>query len=725
MNKNILIPILALLLISFALAESLTIQNIGVSGFNSTNNDYTSSRTVALTLNLSSNANKCSYSNEDLDYSIWESCTSFKYWLLSSSTGNKTVYVKINHTNNSIYVYNHSIYYDYTGAGLDTTPPTGVVFNSKNYTNNNSSITASWSLATDPESDITGISLIYESRVSLNTIPNNTWTINPDRTLTYQINTTENDNITVEVRVTNSAGLYSTTSHNINIDKTSPAIPNITSTATASWTNNNTVFFNWTATDDKSLNGYSYTFTQNSLVEPDNVSEAATSNHTFTMNNDGLYYFKIKSIDSAGNPSNSTTYIVRYDNTAPRRVDIIGSTQSISSNNLTISWDEVIDISTPITYQIQISDVSENFTILINETNTSDTSINMIMPSAGTYYARVRAINSVNLSGVWSNEEEGIFDDAAPIITPISPNGNTARTNPIIIIRTNEDAACEYDGTPFDFTGQKYHETRVTAIPILLTCFDEYNNSGTYSPTYSPTTFVEPLVSNSPMSVYAGFLSKKEITLTNNLYGFETRDFSVKINNVSIPFNIIPTSGANNYTLVFNAPKKGSYTLTINNVDIALTSNDINLTVEYTNALSSPIKKNQIVYATLSSKSIGIMTSSSDNSIVSSTSNLLSTSTSNSKNLVFFTNKINNIEKKEYDFANGDFLNREFAQIGSFGVTNTNKKILLSYDNIKINGSDDFGKGVLNLRIKLLSIIDGVKYISISEKKDVDITVYK
>ena len=132
------------LLISFIIlsssiiySESIKIQNLEILGLPNANQEFTSSRTVALMINITSNATKCSYSNEDSYFSVWESCTELKYWLLTNGSGLKTVYVNINHTNGINNTYFDTITYDYTGSGLDTTPPSDVTILSSNYSNNN------------------------------------------------------------------------------------------------------------------------------------------------------------------------------------------------------------------------------------------------------------------------------------------------------------------------------------------------------------------------------------------------------------------------------------------------------------------------------------------------------------------------------------------------------------------------------------------------------------
>lgn len=79
--------------------------------------------------------------------------------------------------------------------------------------------------------------------------------------------------------------------------------------------------FAWSATTDATSGpfGYSYILTQNASATPDNIIEleAAYTSVTFNEVSSGLYYFKIKPLDNAGNPGNITEYSFTIDRDAP------------------------------------------------------------------------------------------------------------------------------------------------------------------------------------------------------------------------------------------------------------------------------------------------------------------------------------------------------------------------------------------------------------------------
>ena len=75
--------------------------------------------------------------------------------------------------------------------------------------------------------------------------------------------------------------------------------------------------FVWTATDTASgIAGYSYSFSTGTSVEPDDAIDPTIDSTLLVeltpLDNDGTYYFKVKAIDNAGNPSGIETFAYNY-----------------------------------------------------------------------------------------------------------------------------------------------------------------------------------------------------------------------------------------------------------------------------------------------------------------------------------------------------------------------------------------------------------------------------
>ncbi|MEK7067790.1 MAG: hypothetical protein AAB956_02220, partial [Patescibacteria group bacterium] len=94
------------------------------------------------------------------------------------------------------------------------------------------------------------------------------------------------------------------------------------------WYNHSLPYFEWlTITDDRSgLDQYYYYFGQdNAAILTDTLDKTITDftpDALTTLSPNGNYYFKIKALDVAGNFSATTTFIYKYDTTAP---EFIGS----------------------------------------------------------------------------------------------------------------------------------------------------------------------------------------------------------------------------------------------------------------------------------------------------------------------------------------------------------------------------------------------------------------
>ncbi|PLW79525.1 hypothetical protein C0585_07310 [Candidatus Woesearchaeota archaeon] len=729
-RQSILSIILLVILAISVYSESFNIENLGLPGFDDVNNEYTSSRTVVLKLNISSNATVCGFSNDDNNsYGIWEPCTETKFWLLSQNSGNKTVFIKINHSDFSIAYYNDSIYYNYTGTGLDTTPPTKPIFVTGNYSNNNRSQTVEWEGSTDPESEILGIPIIYEYRVLLNAIENLTWTKTTENKITYQINTTQDDNVTFEVKATNSAGLTNTSSITINMDLVPPTEPNITSSLnTTSWHNDTTVFLNWSGIDDKSVMGYSYVFTQNQEIDPDSIPEGDINdlenhiNKTFNLANDGIYYFKIRTIDSARNPSNITEVSIKIDQTPPSRPEIIDSFQ-LATGTLNITWYPSSDLSGIDRYEVELSDI-DNFSYINYSANFTTNKANFSNINHADYYIRIRAQNNVGLVSVWSNEDEIIYDSTPPTITFQSPgNDIIARNNPILILKTDEDSTCYYnENNEFIYTGKRYHETRIILSDFdNITCIDEAGNKlQTILSLGSLSVSTTPSISNPiDVSAYSNMMKKFYITTTH--FGFEKQDFEVYLDNVSIPFSIFPTEEIGNYSFTFQSPNEpGEYELKINDLTIDLTVNDLNFTTRFETSQTISDYENsfQTVKGKLGIYTFGFISNSVINGFESDANFLSSTSSSKNQRLLFFNTKISNQNKKEYLYYTNDFLNNN-PTINDYSFKEKKNKIIISNPKIRINTTADYGSGLMNLKIQLVKKSTTEKTITIRKQDSI------
>ena len=153
--------------------ELLIINNIGSTGYNNTNNDYTFSRNVVLTLDLFPTANLCRFKNEGSTYGEWELCPITKFWALNKNLGNQTVYLQVNHSSfdlGLITTIKDWVIFESSGAHLDVTSPNIFnVYNNGNFTNNSRCLSFFWDDAIDVESNILDLKINYSySLIDLN-----------------------------------------------------------------------------------------------------------------------------------------------------------------------------------------------------------------------------------------------------------------------------------------------------------------------------------------------------------------------------------------------------------------------------------------------------------------------------------------------------------------------------------------------------------------------------
>ena len=185
------------------------------------------------------------------------------------------------------------------------------------------------------------------------------------------------------------------------------------------------------------------------------VSNARASNLT-----DGIYYWRVKAADNAGNTSNwvnGDSFMV--DATAPAVPS--GLTMTRSGNNLTFDWNDASDATSGVKqYQIEL-DSSDKFSNLEYFKQVTDSQASVANLASGTHYWRVRAQdNSGNLSA-WSAAESFTME----LVPPTVPGGLKQTV-------TGSSVAFDWNDST-DASGIRQYEIRVD------------NNSDFSSPEYS------------------------------------------------------------------------------------------------------------------------------------------------------------------------------------------------------------------------------------------------
>jgi hypothetical protein len=671
---------------------AITINNLGQTGFEQTNNEYTSSRSVVLELNFNkSMSNNCRYSNDMVTWTPWETCQTFKFWYLTTGEGLKTVYYNVNKTDGNQTIVNDTIYFEPEGKYLDVTAPSyPTISDEGDYTNSDDSLYASWTGANDPELFFTGTSLRYEYKIYDNTSEVNlsdTWTSAGTNIYVNAtgLNLTHNHTYTFIVRVSNSANLTDNSmSDGIIVDLISPNITLSCSHNEDEWSNNNTVFFNWSATEN-TIEGYSYT-TDNSLsTVPDNILETDSNSLTKEIKSDGKYYFHIKAKDLAGNFGPTIHYgYIGIDTTSPQ-IPVINNPQRFAeSENLTFSWTAydsgsgIVNVSLNVT-EVNGSTIFKRWLGNVTAYNITNATINR------SYFATIIVKDGVNLT----RQSQTIIDVNAPEILFSKPNGNI-KNKPIIVIKTDEQAICSFNGINFEYTNSTYHETLFNDIndgsqQISIKCTDLVGYSRIEDINFNlltgQTASYLNLLSSGPFFVNLPI----NISINTDIGEIRKNEFNVYINDKINEDYTIVDLGNGNYSLLFTVDEPGNYDINVSVHGIMTSTtayvNNLMLTMNYSENVSTR-NLSRLTYGEAEGYSIGFASDSKNPNVKSSDNILMLDSEFDGKSYIFVTktdrylyNKILGLEKKEF-----------YDNDKSFGYRNYNNeyKIFTDHNNILI-----------------------------------------
>jgi len=642
----------------------VSIKNLGQTGIEQTNQEYTSSRSVYLELNYSHEGLKCRYINHVNDsdlptddttgWSLWETCVTSKLWLLSEGDGLKTVYYNINYSGFNI-TFNDTIYYNYTGSGLDVTLPTLPTVYHNNYTNDNQSITINWFNASDPESTTLDIDLQYNV-----ILYNSSGGTHGDITTTATsytftgFNFPHNTTLYANVSVINSAGMkINATSDPLVIDLQAPTLSlfngsfkNLTSLSYQSlktlpnentWVHANLVNFSWTGSDvTSSIAGYSYILTANANTLPDNIPEGTPGSlhneisKSYSAQASNKYYFYIKAKDLAGNwgPIQSINFSI--DSTGSSKPEII--TESKSDSNIAYTWSASTDEESGITkYMINLTDENNIVNASATITDTGNRNHTFTSIGSGNFNATVGAMNGVGIWR-WSNQDKITTDFDAPIIYA-TPNRTVITSSPILKAWTNEQATCNYNSTPnniqFKYTNTTYHETKLSSLSnghytYVITCSDPYDNSASFNVNFTINSNLYPdtISSSNTLNTYRGLLTTFSVNLLDSAVetsGLTVDMFKLYIDGIEDEVTVFDL-GDSYYNVSFEAPDSVSnYTLriTVNDTldkNITLVVKDLYLSALYKDTFisSAPENTNHITYFT-SGRRIGFASDSDIN----------------------------------------------------------------------------------------------------------------
>ncbi|MCX6709979.1 MAG: hypothetical protein NTV63_03455 [Candidatus Woesearchaeota archaeon] len=491
--------------------------------------------------------------------------------------------------------------------------------------------------------------------------------------------------------------------------------------------------FSWNASDPQGAGfssgifAYSYILDSNENTTPDIIPEGNLSNlENETEKNysgiaDGTYHFHARARDRAGNWGNAMHYTIKVDTAPPTTPFMLSPDQNSTNGTISFQWNVSRDYSSGLMgYYITITRTDtgayiENSTWIGNTTRHSmsgaENSVN--------YHATVKAKDNAGNIGLDSDSAGATYDNSAPLIIFQKPSGTVISTQPIIVLKTNEQANCYHDGVLFEYTNSTHHEARITASngqspTIAIECYDLSGNKRSETVSFTVNTALQPAsvaIEQPGTPFYANRRAYFQISVENSGTGIgELRKeyFRVKLERSYLEDFTVNDNGNGNYTISFIAPATaGSYSVAIKAGDYESSAytmevGSFNIQIKYTGSISSPIKSEKMAYSTENEHLIGLASESRSADASNSTSGSLEIASELSSNaFIFVTLPDSKPESRQGYLKSGTFSE---LILPAFGYRVEKEKYTvnteLTYPYILITGERKLDAGTHSIIIK-------------------------
>jgi hypothetical protein len=298
----------------------------------------------------------------------------------------------------------------------DVPPPVPSLISPTSWRKINSTYTLDWSDVTDPSG------VTYQIRLY-----NSSWALLQEKTgLTSSVYAVSSFGSPADgtyywkVRAVDGVGNASgwTTWWAFKLDNTLPSVPSMVSPA--NWKKINSSYkLDWSDVSDTSSVIYQlrlYNSSWSLLQEKIGLTSSAYNVSSFGSLADGTYYWKVRTVDGAGNASNWTTsWAFKLDNTLPPvPTPLSPANWKKVNSSAVLDWSDVTDAS-GVTYQIRL--YNSSWSLLQDKTGltTSAYAVNSFSPLAnGTYYWKVRAVDGAGNASAWTTSWAFKLDNALP-----------------------------------------------------------------------------------------------------------------------------------------------------------------------------------------------------------------------------------------------------------------------------------------------------------------------
>ena len=316
---------------------------------------------------------------------------------------------------------------------IDTAAPTGHAFGSSapavNIWSNNTTVTVSWTAATDTGSGLDGYGFTWDDSPSTN--PSSK--LLADNVTTKVNSATPDGTYYFHIRPIDKVGNWGTTIHvgPFLIETVTPSAiaANLTSTSHAlnTWSNLTIVSVNWTAAVDNTsgIGGYSVTCDNSSDTIPPHAitsGNVTSANVTAPMDGSNLYVH-VRAVDHAGNWSPDAAHL------GPFAIETVAPTGPIDlktshaanawSNNSTVTanWTAAADVTSGLAGYSVVWDTSAGTQPTVFNAGNTTTSNVTVLADGTSHYLHVRAKDNAGNWGVTATAGPFFIDVYSPVLS--------------------------------------------------------------------------------------------------------------------------------------------------------------------------------------------------------------------------------------------------------------------------------------------------------------------
>jgi hypothetical protein len=223
--------------------------------------------------------------------------------------------------------------------------------------------------------------------------------------------------VAINAQDENSSGIWSFT-----IDTVPPSNPTLVSPASGANLNTTTPTLSWNSVSENSLPVLYYAaVSDNSSFPYENRSSGWISATSWVISpalTEGVWYWRVQAKYNAGNVGvNSSSHSFRVDVTAPSIPSLVWPTngENINVTTPTLDWSDVADLSSPVTYGVQVDNDSDFSSPIVNVTGLAASVYTIPTLAEGRWYWRANAKDNAGNVGANSSSQSFRVDVTAPL----------------------------------------------------------------------------------------------------------------------------------------------------------------------------------------------------------------------------------------------------------------------------------------------------------------------